>query len=79
MKILLCEERREIFNRPAISIRAPPTNVSQKIPKEILMRHLVLAILAPGPLTPLIQVKGRTLSKQTRQDAVNAALGNAIG
>jgi hypothetical protein len=50
-------------------------HVSQKIPKEILMRHLVLAILAPGPLTPLIQVKGRTLSKQTRQDAVNAALG----
>ena len=36
-------------------------------------------IVPSCPLTPLIQIKGRTLSKQTRHDAANAALRNAIG
>src|SRR3979490_2037773 len=35
--------------------------------------------MPPCPPTPLIQVKGRTLSIRTRQPAANAALRNAIG
>jgi hypothetical protein len=36
-------------------------------------------MVPPCPLTPLIQVKGRTRPKQTCREAANAALRNATG
>jgi hypothetical protein len=46
-------------------------------PFPILARVVALRIVLPCPLTPLIQVKDRTLSKQARRDPANAALRNA--